>query len=221
LLINAAKLRPLAAALATLGYGVVPGAEHYQFVKQGTEGGGAVKIDVLTGPRSRFDGTSVRTDTRRARPHPSVGIHAHPVDEVPTLEEGLRVLPVSGVLGSGTPWQGEVFLPNPFSFLMMKLFAFKDRRQDRDKEFGRYHALDLYSILATMSEEEWEQALRLRERFANEPYVVAAGHLVREHFSALDRLGMVRLQESRYYRSGMQLGEFAAALAEIFPVGAC
>jgi hypothetical protein len=63
------------------------------------------------------------------------------VDEVPTLEDGLRSYTVSGVLSSGLPWQGEVFLPHAFSFPMMKLFAFRDRLEDRNKEFGRYHAL--------------------------------------------------------------------------------
>jgi len=49
---------------------------------------GGIKIDILTGPQSRFHGTRVKADTRRARPKPSVGIHAHPVDEALTLEEG-------------------------------------------------------------------------------------------------------------------------------------
>jgi len=35
---------------------------------------------------------------------------------------------------------------------MMKLLAFRDRLDDTDKAFGRYHALDLYTILATMTE---------------------------------------------------------------------
>jgi len=62
------------------------GAEKYQFVKSGPGGtqAGSIKIDILTGPRDRFEGTRVRADYRRARPKPSVGIHAHPVDEVPT-----------------------------------------------------------------------------------------------------------------------------------------
>lgn len=91
LLIESTKLRPLAKALTKLGYQVVPGAEKYQFVKPGSAGAdaGGVKIDILTGPQNCFQGTRVKADVRRARPHPSVGIHAHPVDEAPTLENGL------------------------------------------------------------------------------------------------------------------------------------
>lgn len=178
---------------------------------------GSIKLDILTGPQSCFQGTRVRADDRRARPKPSVGIHAHPVDEAPTLEEELLAVSLDGRLGSGEPSQAEAFLPHPYTFLMMKLFAFRDRLDDADKEFGRYHALDLYTILGTTTEEEWEDALKLRVQHGNHPYVVQAGRLVSEHFSAFDRLGMIRLRESPYYRPGFQLNKFMSALQELFP----
>ena len=219
LLIHSAKLKPLAVAIDRLGYQVVVGAEKYQFIKPGPEGiqAGSIKIDILTGPQSRFKGTKVKTDTRRARPHPSVGIHAHPVDETPTLEDGLLPVTLEGKLGSGEPWQAEIFMPHPYTFLMMKLFAFRDRLDDADKEFGRYHAMDLYTILATTSEMEWREALRFRDQGVEDPYIMEAGNLVSQHFSALGRLGMIRLRESRYYRPELQLAEFMSALQEVFP----
>jgi hypothetical protein len=222
LLIDSAKLKLLSEAIARLGYHVVPGAEKYQFIKPRPESGqaGSIKIDFLTGPQSRFKGTKVKSDDRRARPMPSVGIHAHTVDETPTLEEGLLPVKLSGKLSSGKPWQAEIFLPHPYTFLMMKLFAFKDRLNDADKEFGRYHALDLYTILATTLEKEWRYALELRDQQKDEPYVRSAGRLVSEHFSALNRLGLIRLRESRYFQPKLQLDEFISALQELFPVHA-
>jgi hypothetical protein len=222
LLIQSAKLKPLAEAIARLGYRVGPGAEKYQFMKPGPRGveAGSLKLDILTGPRSRFDGTRVNADVRRARPNPSVGMHAHSVDEAPTLEEGLVPVTLQGNLSSGGPWQAEVFLPHPYTFLMMKLFAFKDRLHDADKEFGRYHALDLHTILATTTEEEWEHALALRDRWADEPHIIEAGYLVSGYFSSLDRLGVIRLRESRYYRPELELEEFMSALKELFPARA-
>jgi len=222
LLIESAKLKPMAEAIAKLNYKVVPGAEKYQFVKPGPGGAvpGSVKIDILTGPQDRFHGTQVKTDARRARPKPSVGIHAHPVDEALTLEEGLLPVLISGKLSSRGQREVEVFLPHPYTFLMMKLFAFRDRLKDADKEFGRYHALDLYTILSTTTEKEWKYALKLRDQNENQPYVLEAGHLVSEHFSALDRLGMIRLRESIYYRPELQLDDFMSAIQELFPVAA-
>jgi len=112
LLIESSKLKPLVSAIAELGYQVVPGAEKYQFAKSGIGGtdAGGIKIDILTGPQSRFQGTRVKTDTRRARPKPSVGIHAHPVDEALTLEEGLLPIVLTGALSSGEAWKSEIFL---------------------------------------------------------------------------------------------------------------
>ena len=74
LLIEPAKLKPLAKSIAKLGYRVVPGAEKYQFAKPGPRGLeiGSLKIDILTGPQSRFQGTRVKIDSRRAKPNPSV-----------------------------------------------------------------------------------------------------------------------------------------------------
>jgi hypothetical protein len=222
LLIESGKLKPLAEAIERLGYQVVPGAEKYQFVKPGPEGieAGSVKIDILTGPQSRFKGTKVKTDARRARPNPSVGIHAHPVDEALTLEEGLLPVSLDGQLGTGAPCRAEVFLPHPYTFLMMKLFAFRDRLRDTDKEFGSYHALDLYTILATTTEEEWGDALEMRDKHGDETFITEAGRLVSRCFSALDRLGMLRLRESPYYRSELQLDEFMSAMRELFPATA-
>ena len=156
-------------------------------------------------------------DARRARPNPSVGIHAHPVDEALTLEEGLLPVPLKGRLSSGDPWESEINIPHPYTFLMMKLFAFRDRLDDPNKEFGRYHALDLYSILATISEEEWRYGLEMRDRYRANPYVIEAGTLVSDYFSHLDQLGVVRLKESPYYRPQFQLDAFISALKELFP----
>ncbi len=44
-----------------------------------------------------------------------------------------------------------------------------------------------------------------------------AGQLVVKFFSALDKLGMIRLRESSYYRSELQLDEFMSAMQDLFP----
>jgi len=222
LLIESSRLIPLVSAITGLGYQVVPGAENYQFLKPGPEGTdtGSIKIDILTGPQSCFQGTRVKADNRRARPKPSVGMHAHPVDEALTLEEGLLPILLAGTLSTGDNWESEIFLPHPYTFSMMKLFAFRDRLDDPVKEFGRYHALDLYTILATTTEEEWDYALQLRDQCKNDPFTKEAGHLVSEYFSAPERLGMIRLRESHYYRPELQIEKFISVLQELFPVGA-
>jgi len=219
LLIHAGRLTALRNAVAALGYTPVPGAENYQFARKGASGSevGGVKIDLLTGPASSFAGTSVKADARRARPVPSVGIHAHPVDEAPTLEEGLLPMTLKGTLSSGGPWQCAVLLPNAYTFLMMKLCAFHDRLNDSTKDLGRYHALDLYSIMATTTESEWRQATALRDRMEGHPQAARAGALVAKLFASPEALGALRLRESPYYRPQLQLADFLSALHELFP----
>ena len=219
LLINSYKVKPLADAISDLGYKVVEGAEKYQFVKPGPTGGraGSLKLDILTGPRSSFAGTGLRTDERRVRPNPSVGLHAHPVDEVPTLEENLLTVSVAGKLSSGEIREDEVLLPHPFSFLMMKLFALHDRLDDKEKDFARYHALDIYAIAAATTENEWESALAMRNRHRDHPFVIRAAELAYDYFSQRTSRGMIRLRESQYYRADFQIDEFTSALLELFP----
>ena len=216
LLINSEKLKPLAESLTKLGYQVVTGAEKYQFVQPGPEGS-ATKVDILTGPQSRFENTAVNVDDRRVRPNPSVGIHAHPVDGALTLEEGTLTMSIEGKLSTGEHWSGKVILPHPYTFLMMKLFAFRDRCNDPNKEYGQYHAMDIYSILASTTEDEWRYALKLRNSHNGQPAVVEAGKLVLKYFSALDCLGMIRLRESKYYYAKLQIDEFMSAIIELFP----
>ena len=161
LLRSSEKLKPLADAILHLGYKPVKGAENYQFAKTGPDNSiaGSIKIDFLTGPRRFFKNSKLRTDVRRVRPNPSVGIHAHPVDEVPTLEEKLLSIVLSGTLSAGAVWKTVVFLPHTYSFLLMKLFAFRDRVNDSEKGFARHHAFDLYTIVGLTTETEWQECI--------------------------------------------------------------
>jgi hypothetical protein len=218
LLIESEKLKPLAQALEKLKYTVVPSAKHYQFIRSGPDGTetGAIKVDILTGPRSHFESTKVKADSRRAKPKPSVGIHAHPVDEALSLEKGLLSTILTGNLSSGVSWETEVLLPHPYTFSLMKLFAFRDRLEDENKEFGRYHALDLYTIVATTIEQEWQLALKLREIHKEDPIALEAGQLVAKYFSDLEHLGMIRLRESKYFKPELQIEDFISVLKQLF-----
>jgi hypothetical protein len=165
LLLDSARLKPLSDALKRLDYRPIAGAEKYQFAKPGPAGGreGSLKVDVLTGPRGWFAGR-LKVDRRRVRPRPSIDLHAHPTDEAITLDQGLLSLTIRGQTSSGIDHEALVFVPHSFTFAMMKLFAFRDRAADVNKDLGRYHALDLYSVLAMTSEAEWGEACAFRDR---------------------------------------------------------
>ena len=96
----------------------------------------------------------------------------------------------------------------------MKLFALRDRIDDSEKDYGRHHALDLYTVIGTLSPLEWEQCLQFRDRFANESVMIECKRIVRELFASPDALGSIRLRESAYYRPEFQVEDFLAALHE-------
>ncbi len=218
LLIHPENLKPMAEAIKKLGYEVVKGAEKYQFIKSGLGGGkaGSIKIDLLTGPREMFTGTLVRVDERRAKPKPSIGLHAHPVTEAPTLEYELMKFPLEAKKESGDYFKTDIYIPHPYTFLVMKLFAFRDRKDDPEKDFGRYHALDLYTILATTTESEWEKALNIRDEMIHSPIGKESARIVSEYFAKPNQIGIIRFRESPYYHSELMLDKFISALGELF-----
>ncbi len=216
LLIEPERLRPLDAALKLLGYEVKRGAKHYQFLKN-PDGPGTIKVDLLTGPMQSFRGSRAVVEKRRIKPRPSVGIHAGRTDEAVGLEEGLLDLRLAGRLSTGQEWEGTVFVPQPFTYLVMKLHAFRDRLEDEKKDFGSHHALDIYAVVATTIEKEWEKAKELSESYKNQPEVLEARRLVEECFSSPTGMGIIRLKESKYFEDRLRVREFSEVMRELFP----
>ena len=65
----------------------------------------------------------------------------------------------------------------------MKLFAFHDRKDDPGKGKGSHHALDLYAIIAMMTEPEYEFAKTLRTKYADNDKVREATAIIRQDFA--------------------------------------
>lgn len=89
----------------------------------------------------------------------------------------------------------QVLIPHPYSYLLLKLYAYRDRRGDPAKELGLYHAFDLYRIVAMMNEEEYAVAERLRDRFAGDEIVAEAKRIVGGFFADRDSPGALAILE--------------------------
>jgi hypothetical protein len=215
LLTDSSKLKLLANAIQKLGYHPIESAKYYQFFKPGPNGGeaGGLKIDILTGPVEQLRKIGVKADSRRAHPKPKIELHAHPVDGALTLEEHLKSVVIES---SGR--KGEVFIPHPFSFIMMKLFALRDRKDDSEKDYGRHHALDIYTVVAMMTSREWEESRALSEKHKNSIKLKEASGIVDEMFKGESSIGLIRLKESKYYKDSFQLAEFLRALKDLFKI---
>ncbi|TVP55376.1 MAG: hypothetical protein EA351_10875 [Gemmatimonadales bacterium] len=192
ILTDARKMDALRDVLHASGYLSVKGAEHYQFQKHVVYRGSQqrVKLDLLAPPpREPELLEKVKVDVRRIRNREAKGIHAHSAPEAFSIGEGVMVLELEG--------EGEfrVLIPHPYSFLLLKLYAYRDRRDDPAKEFGRYHAFDLYRIVAMMTEEEYETAEGFRDRFAGDEIVEEARRIVAELFADIDSRGALAILE--------------------------
>jgi hypothetical protein len=207
-------------ALDELEYSPVPGAEYYQFFREVTIAGATrnLKFDFLAAPVTGEQARKVRADVRRIRPRAVTGapMHAHTTPEALTVEEHLLAVNIGE-----TDKRVEVFLPHPFSYVMLKLFALRDQIDSEAKEFGRHHAFDIYSTWAMMTEEEFEQAEDLRRRYADLGVMPEAIRIADALFADENAKGMIRLQEHARLESVelVQIGEFIKDIRPLFLKG--
>jgi hypothetical protein len=204
-------------SLDALGYSPVPGAEFYQFFR---------KIDIAGVPRNlKFDflaapvlgelAKKVKADVRRIRPRGSTKtpMHAHTTPEAVTIEEYLLSLDIGE---TGKPI--EVFLPHPFSYTMLKLYALRDQIDNEAKEFGHHHAFDIYTTWGMMMEEEFVQAEELRIQYADVNVMSEAIRIANTLFADENAKGMIRLKEHARIEKVelVEIGEFIKDIRTLF-----
>lgn len=190
LIVDGETTRVIREALEVLGYVPVDRAKYFQFFKPIEYQGAKVnlKFDFLAPPVD--DPTRVSMDNRRIRPRSYPGFHARVTPEALTIGE----LPTTLELGIDTQ-SAIVRLPHPFTYLLLKLHAFRDQVNNSDKDNGRHHAFDIYTTIALATEKEWHEMVDLNKRYADS----AAGEAMQEAcgklFGTPTALGLVRLRE--------------------------
>jgi len=208
--VSATRMKLVRDAVDGLGFAAVPGSEYLQFAKS-VEPAGSIKIDLMVGPLGDlFDPKTVKRDDRRVRARAFGGLHAHPLDEAVAVEEHTFPIPLgnAGVL---------VSVPQPFTYLLMKLLAFRDRCYDVRKDMARHHAMDVYRIIAMITPEEDSVVRALAATHLDHPKAVEARRVVGEHFAAPDSLGILRLREHQLFFGRMDLNRFREELSAILP----
>lgn len=205
-------------ALDRLDYKVVPGSEHLQFLRKGS-GLQEIKIDLLTAQLDVLRSIpGIEADSRRARPNVSdrPSLHAHPTDGALAFSESPLVIEVVGSLTAGTPYAAQVKIPHPFSYLLMKLTAYRDRRTDAQKDLGRHHALDVFRIVAMLTEAERDQVQENMKRFTEDVQVRSCADLVRADFAHANAPGILAMRQHQLWRNDAQLDVFIETLQELF-----
>lgn len=226
---DARRMDTLRDTLHALGYHAVDRARYYQFERAVEYAGRpqTLKIDLLAPPPPPASALrrQVKIKGRRIRPLDAEEIHAHATPEAFTVAEKPLLLKI-GEAGQ------RVLVPHPYSYLLLKLFACRDQlhrqreagaaddRQDADQR-ARYHAFDLYRIIAMMTAPEVAEAEAFRDTYADDETVSEARHAVATLFASADAPGSLAVM--RHTRqvglslSKAQLTAFIEDLHLFFP----
>lgn len=99
----------------------------------------------------------------------------------------------------------------------MKLHAFRDRKDDPNKDMAQHHALDLYRIAAMLTLDEYNIVQGLAKQYRETPSVQDARRIVGDFFSNLENLGVLRMREHPLFSKDMNLMEFIDVLRGLLP----
>lgn len=219
LIADVERVTALRDALVRLGYKGAEGALYYQFRREVDYLGQrrAVKVDLLAPlPDDEETLRALKYDARRVRPREVTKIHAHTSPEALTVGEHPLSVELAGDAGPVT-----VYVPHPYTYLVLKLHAYRDRREDEATDYGRHHAFDLYRTLAMTTEAEWEEAEALRDRFEETEPVREARRIAHDLFRGEISSGTLALHDGARRTGFDLLGRDALAflndLHELFP----
>jgi hypothetical protein len=217
IVIDLDRMRALRGALDALGFQPVEEARFLQFAKPWRDGGGRIKIDLLTGPIEDAAALArVRVTRPRVRPRGPLELHAYLADEAVEFDKSLLPLVINAVGSDGRQGTVTIHIPQPFTFLLMKLHAFADRTEDRDRDLGRHHALDVYRIVAMLTADEYTEVRAKVELHEGSRAVARAREIVAGMFSSPTALGAIRIREHGLFANSTDLGPFIAALDDLF-----
>jgi hypothetical protein len=218
LLTDHARTEALVEAIERLGYVPVEEAKYFQW-KRPVEVGDVtqeVKLDALVGPLGK-NRSKLHVNPPRVRPKgKSIGFHAYQTDEALFLDEAPIAIDLRGTRSTGEEFAATVFVPEAFPYLLMKLSAFADRKQDANKDLGRHHALDAYTIVGMMTEDEYDRARALAGQSRSDPRFVRVCELVATDFANPTSIGLLRVREHRLFRDNFRLDDFVQILSEVF-----
>jgi len=181
------------------GFKVVPENARWQFAKLIGEGRQVVLDFHVPSPEQKRD--DLRIQARRVKPQPSLGqtgVHGRENPEA----TGSELYPFSFKFK-----ESEIVLPNPVTLTVMKLTAMRDRwlaSQDASKSAetrelesrqARKHAEDAFRIVAMMTREESETAIKILEVVRGSPVCSAAKATLSQFFKSDDSWGSQVVEE--------------------------
>lgn len=221
LLVDLEKAKVVLESVRGLGYIAVEGKENLQFSREFNHDGRPyrVKLDFLTRePTEPSEAHHLEVQDVRVRNKKGGGVHAHLTKEAIAVEDNPVPVELEGSRTMGEGYASEVYVPQAYAYLMMKLFAFRDWETTKQKhDYARKHALDLYTIVAMMTEEELTTAEKSSQKYRYMKAAQEAAQITNEFFSQITAMGNIRLREHQDFTRDEGVAEFMAVLTGLFP----
>ncbi len=215
LIVDAEAMEQLRDCVAELGY--KPLSPYFQFIRvvERDQREVKVKIDLLAAPPRDADRAAVKVSKPRIRPVDAKGIHAYLTDEAEGIDRGRLALDLSSVPGAEGLDDTTIYVPSSYNYLILKLHAFDDRKDQEDEQSdrGRHHALDIFRIVIDMSEEDWRTATSHLEDEGDADYLQKAREIRRAYFADESAVGFIRMRENEAYRA--RRGEYDGYIANV------
>jgi len=180
-------------ALDTLGFLVDENAKWLKFERDIDHQ--RVILDFMVGPLGEYENRVHRHGVRIRPQGASIKLHARETKDALAIEEDPARIRIEGLTSADERHECEVLIASPFSMALMKLHALRDRINDGDKDEGRHHALDLYRIVAMLTEKEDQQAKAVAARYRGHEVIVSGERIIDELLAPADGLGHIRLRE--------------------------
>jgi hypothetical protein len=206
-LVRIESVQKLLRQIEKLKFEPIEGAKYFQWIREDEEGR-EVKIDLLCGPLGEYADKLHTGSLPRVRPKAPKGtlrFHARHTDEAVELDDRAEQILIVGSCSDGEAITCTIHVPHPFTYLMMKLFAFDDRKNDAKKDVGRHHAMDLFRIVGMMTESQYNTTVSLGSVYRDDERGERARQIVSDHFSKSTSLGMLRVREHHLFRDTLQI----------------
>lgn len=192
IIINPEKIMIIRDSLEVLGY--KPKTRFFQFINE-KENGKDVVIDILSAPPNPKDIEKTKISKPRIKPKGIERFHAYLVQEAIGLSIGIiNVREVTNEIKFSN-----IYLPSSFIYIILKLHAFRDRISDDSKDNGRHHAYDIFATVTDMDQADWDNAKEHYNKEFNSDYVKTSQKIIKEYFSDVTQMGIIRLKENELY----------------------
>lgn len=212
-------------ALLFLGFEAVDGNKYWQWSKTIELAGSHfdIIVDLLTGPVEDYQdrlNLDSKANPRRVRPKgKSVSFHARTTREAVEFDLVTISVPITGALFDGNAYETQVRIASSFTYLLMKLTAFRDQHNNQVKEHGRHHSLDVYRIIGLMTEDEYKYTRSRIQVLRDSEVVQDVAKIVQDFFANPAGMGVIRLKEHHLFSEELQVDEFRDILCELFLFG--